>query len=118
LKVFINPKLIIANYEEVYFQKPVRVWRGFLQKLPVTRRFWSQAWMLKANPFSWQTSGWPACIVQHEMDHLRGRLYTDIIVRSTFTCTCWEKVSRSGGRIYVPFSPKWQLLNVHFTLSD
>jgi hypothetical protein len=25
LKVFINPKLIIANYEEVYFQKPVRV---------------------------------------------------------------------------------------------
>jgi len=24
LKVFINPKLIIANYEEVYFRKPVR----------------------------------------------------------------------------------------------
>lgn len=29
LKVFINPKLIIANYEEVYFRKPVRDWRGF-----------------------------------------------------------------------------------------
>jgi hypothetical protein len=25
LKVFINPKLIIVNYEEVYFRKPVRV---------------------------------------------------------------------------------------------
>ena len=24
LKVFINPKLIIVNYEEVYYRKPVR----------------------------------------------------------------------------------------------
>jgi hypothetical protein len=25
LKVFIDPKLIIVNYEEVYFRKPVKV---------------------------------------------------------------------------------------------
>jgi hypothetical protein len=25
LKVFINPKLVIVNYEKVYFRKPVRV---------------------------------------------------------------------------------------------
>jgi peptide deformylase len=60
----------------------------------------------EGKPISWQTSGWPARIFQHEMDHLRCRLYTDIMVRSSFTCTCWEKVNRTGGRIYVPFSPK------------
>ena len=86
--------------------------------LSVTRRFWSQAWMLKANPFSWQTSGWPARTIQHEMDHRRVRLHAEIMARSTFTCKCWEKVSTSGDRMYVPFAPKWRVLNVHLTISD
>jgi hypothetical protein len=69
----------------------------------------------EGRPVSWQASGWAARIVQHEMDHLSGHLYTDIMVNSTFTCTCWDKVNRTGGRIYVPFLPKWQLLDIDFT---
>jgi peptide deformylase len=60
----------------------------------------------EGRPVSWQASGWAARVVQHEMDHLSGRLYTDIMVSSTFTCTCWDKVNTTGGRIYVPFLPK------------
>lgn len=42
---------VIVNNVEVYFRKPVSVWRVYLQELHGNPRFWSQAWFLKANPF-------------------------------------------------------------------
>jgi len=100
LKVFITPKIVIVNYEEVYFRKSVRVWRDFLQELHVTR-FWAQAWMLKANPFhgrdlfgqlvsfsmKWITSV-VVCIltlwsVQHSLAHV-GRKWIELVVEYMF----------------------------------
>lgn len=48
---------------------------------------------------------WPARIAQHEMDHLDGKLFTDIMERKTFTCTCWEEVNLSNGKLVIPFHP-------------
>lgn len=36
-------------------------------------------------PFVWRPSGWPARIVQHECDHLRGVLYVDRMASKTLT---------------------------------
>jgi peptide deformylase len=49
---------------------------------------------------------WPARIVQHEMDHLIGKLYTDSMDRRTLACTCWEEVNLSQGKIAIPFYPE------------
>ncbi|PNF40818.1 hypothetical protein B7P43_G16587 [Cryptotermes secundus] len=105
-KVFINPELKITNYEKVCFPEACESVRGFSADVPRYREVLVTGLSAEGKPVSWQVSGWAARIVQHEMDHLSGRLYTDIMVRSTFTCTCWDKVNRTGGRIYVPFSPK------------
>lgn len=48
---------------------------------------------------------WSARIVQHELDHLDGKLYIDIMDRKTFECTCWEEVNLSKGKVVMPFSP-------------
>jgi peptide deformylase len=37
-------------------------------------------------PFVWQPKGWPARIVQHEVDHLRGILYVDKMNSRTLCC--------------------------------
>ncbi|XP_034664219.1 uncharacterized protein LOC117898711 [Drosophila subobscura] len=50
-----------------------------------------------------ELSGWNARIAQHEMDHLDGKLYTDQMDRSTFSCTCWEAVNTKSGRVEIPF---------------
>lgn len=39
---------------------------------------------------TWQTSGWPARILQHEMDHLDGVLYIDRMESKTFTNVNWQ----------------------------
>lgn len=40
---------------------------------------------LKGDPVRVRVSGWPARILQHEVDHLRGTLYIDRMVSRTFT---------------------------------
>lgn len=38
----------------------------------------------KGDPVRWRASGWPARILQHEVDHLRGTLYVDRMITRTF----------------------------------
>jgi peptide deformylase len=37
------------------------------------------------DPVQWRVAGWPARILQHEVDHLRGTLYIDRMMPRTFT---------------------------------
>lgn len=39
----------------------------------------------KGDPVRWRVSGWPARILQHEVDHLRGTLYVDRMISRTLT---------------------------------
>jgi peptide deformylase len=38
----------------------------------------------RGEPVSWRVSGWPARILQHEVDHLAGTLYVDKMIARTF----------------------------------
>ncbi|CAH2071963.1 unnamed protein product, partial [Iphiclides podalirius] len=49
---------------------------------------------------------WPARIAQHEMDHLDGKLYTDVMDRKSLFCVCWEEVNISRGKVAIPFAPE------------
>lgn len=44
----------------------------------------------KAEPVTWQATGWPARILQHEMDHLDGLLYVDRMDSKTFINIMWQ----------------------------
>ena len=39
----------------------------------------------RGDPVRWAVSGWPARILQHEVDHLRGTLYVDRMLPRTFS---------------------------------
>ncbi|XP_031829426.1 peptide deformylase, mitochondrial isoform X2 [Nomia melanderi] len=43
--------------------------------------------------FSWQAKGLAARIIQHEYDHLQGKLYIDRMDPSTFECPIWELIN-------------------------
>lgn len=45
-------------------------------------------------PHEWQVRGWPARIVQHEMDHLEGCLYIDRMNSRTFQFNYWQYIKR------------------------
>jgi len=47
----------------------------------------------KARPIKWEARGWPARILQHEVDHLQGTLYVDRMLTRTF-CSNDEVAAR------------------------
>jgi peptide deformylase len=48
---------------------------------------------LSGKPIRWQVSGWPARILQHEVDHVNGILYIDRMISRTFMSTGFESDS-------------------------
>jgi peptide deformylase len=63
----------------------------------------------KGESIEWVASGWSARIVQHEMDHLDGKFYTDHMDRESFNCAYWHSVNVRSGRFSLTFGPfkKW-----------
>lgn len=52
-----------------------------------------------------ELSGWLARIVQHEMDHLEGRMYLDVAHVPSLVCSFWDRVNYSGGKIHLSYYP-------------
>lgn len=95
----------VTDYTKVTFQEGCESVKGFVADVPrcisvELTGFDEEGKMLNKN-----FVGWPARIVQHEMDHLDGTLYTDIMDRNTLACGFWEHVNKNNGRIELPFRP-------------
>lgn len=50
-----------------------------------------------------EAKGWTARIIQHEMDHLNGVLYTDLMDRKSLACSCWTVINERGGKVELPY---------------
>lgn len=53
----------------------------------------------RGDPVEWRASGWPARILQHEVDHLEGTLYVDRMLSRTFAVN--EEVGARWARLPV-----------------
>ncbi|KAF3854325.1 hypothetical protein F7725_022380 [Dissostichus mawsoni] len=71
LRVFVNPTLRVLDGRTALFQEACLDERG--------------------GAVTWQASGWPARILQHEMDHLEGVLYIDRMDSKTFINIHWQE---------------------------
>ncbi len=85
LKVFINPELKLLGTATATFYEGCLSVDGFAAL--VERRLEAEITGLDRHgaPQTWRVSGWPARILQHEVDHLEGTLYIDRMQSRTFT---------------------------------
>ncbi|XP_072551413.1 peptide deformylase, mitochondrial [Salminus brasiliensis] len=91
LKIFINPKLRVLDGQTVTFQEACQSISGYSASVPRYISVEVSGLNEKAEPVTWQASGWPARILQHEMDHLGGVLYIDRMDSKTFINVNWEQ---------------------------
>lgn len=54
--------------------------------------------------------GWNARIAQHEVDHLNGQIFVDIMEYKSLTCVTWDAVNRNSGQLSIPFYPTKNIL--------
>ncbi|XP_059917071.1 peptide deformylase, mitochondrial [Gadus macrocephalus] len=90
LRIFVNPTLRVLDGRTVLFQEACESISGFSATVPRYLSVEVSGLNEKAEPVSWQVSGWPARIIQHEMDHLDGLLYLDRMDSKTFINIKWQ----------------------------
>ncbi|XP_059052919.1 peptide deformylase, mitochondrial-like isoform X1 [Achroia grisella] len=104
--VFINPKLKVIDYTKVVHSEGCESVQGYLAEVPRYREVEVTGYNSEGEITSKIFKDWPARIAQHEIDHLDGKLYIDRMDRKTFSCTCWEEVNLSKGKLVIPFHPE------------
>ncbi|KAM6946107.1 peptide deformylase, mitochondrial [Aplochiton taeniatus] len=91
LRVFVNPRLRVLDGRTVLFQEACESISGFSATVPRYLSVEISGLNEKGEAVTWQASGWPARILQHEMDHLDGVLYIDRMDCKTFINVRWEE---------------------------
>jgi peptide deformylase len=84
LRVIVNPVLTVVREEpRVFFEGCLSV-PGWSALVPRAVEVEVRGTTEHGEPIEWRVSGWPARILQHEIDHLEGTLYVDRMVSRTF----------------------------------
>lgn len=73
-----------------YWAHFIAIAYSFLCIFPITLPFNPTGLNENGEDVTWQASGWPARILQHEMDHLDGVLYIDRMDSKTFININWQ----------------------------
>ncbi|XP_042352307.1 peptide deformylase, mitochondrial [Plectropomus leopardus] len=90
LRIFVNPRLRILDGRTVLFQEACESISGFSATVSRYLSVEISGLNEKGEAVTWQASGWPARILQHEMDHLDGVLYIDRMDSKTFININWQ----------------------------
>lgn len=106
LTVLINPTLDVQDFARTTFVEACASVRGYSAEVARYDACTVSGHDCDGRPQRLELDGWLARIAQHEMDHLNGVLYTDVMVPRTLACTCWQAVNAREGRVYIEFSAK------------
>jgi peptide deformylase len=85
LAVLVNPKVVPASAEQATFYEGCLSVRGYGALVPRAAAVVVTGIDGAGRPVSLPFDGWPARIMQHEMDHLDGTLYVDRMISRSLT---------------------------------
>jgi peptide deformylase len=80
LLTLVNPTLLRVGEASATFYEGCLSVRGYGALVERAHSVVASGWNTEGEPLRIQLSGWPARILQHEMDHLDGTLYVDRMV--------------------------------------
>ncbi|KAK9507326.1 hypothetical protein O3M35_007207 [Rhynocoris fuscipes] len=103
LQVWVNPKMKILDYEKIVSEECCESMKGFTAEIPRYKKVLLTGLDHNGKEQSWEAKGWSARIIQHEMDHLDGKFYTDFMNPRSLSCNAWDAVNRTEGRIYTTY---------------
>jgi len=82
-RVFINPSIIETSHETAKFEEGCLSVPGIYANVIRSESIKIQAWNEKKRPFTLESGGLLARVIQHEYDHLNGVLFIDHIPEKT-----------------------------------
>jgi peptide deformylase len=83
-QVLINPRIVDQSDQQVEFFEGCLSLGGFSALVKRSRQVVVEYWDERGQPMRIEAQGWYARILQHEIDHLYGRLYIDRMESRSF----------------------------------
>lgn len=93
-KVFINPEYKTIDQTLLAFREGCLSVEGYSAVVPRAKEIEVSALDTEARPVTWRTMGWPARIIQHEVDHLKGNLFIDSMLYKSFQKNDWRNYTK------------------------
>ncbi len=78
LIVLVNPKIVKGEGEQTDEEGCLSV-EDYSSKVTRFQKIWVEAQDIKGNPINFEAEGFYARVIQHELDHLDGKLFIDRI---------------------------------------
>lgn len=98
-RTFINPSLrVLGEKTETFFEGCLSV-DGFAAIVERAHEVEVTGLDERGEAQVWRVKGWPARILQHEVDHLNGTLYIDRMKTRSFTTTAQARELYSGRKM-------------------
>lgn len=85
VKVFVNPVLTVVGDERATFYEGCLSVPGYSALVKRHREVEVSGLDEQGTMQRWRVKGWPARILQHEVDHIDGNLYVDRMLSRSFT---------------------------------
>lgn len=95
-RVFVNPVVTPIGEERAMFFEGCLSVRGYVGLVDRAAEVEVTGTDEKGAPQTWRVRGWPARILQHELDHLDGTLYVDRMVTRSFANADHAKEQYAG----------------------
>ena len=96
-RVFVNPVLTPVGEDHAMFFEGCLSVKGYVALVERSREVEVTGTDEKGTPQTWRVKGWPARILQHEVDHLDGTLYIDRMKTRSFA-TAEHAKEQYGGK--------------------
>ena len=96
-QVLINPKVKVLNNTQVVDRESCTSVYGFSALVPRAKEILVESLNENGEQVTFKAKDWTARLVQHEMDHLSGKLFTDRMEKETLIFNYWNVVNHKRG---------------------
>ena len=97
----------IKNFKKILFPESCESVKGLSALVPRYKGVIVKGYNDTGNFVQWEITGWGARIIQHEMDHLDGCLYTDLMDSKSLQVDEWYRINAREGNFYLFYKQRY-----------
>lgn len=106
-RVLINPVMKVLDYKsKTVSPEACGSMCGFSAQVSRFTDIRVEALNEKGEKVAWRSQGFEARVIQHEIQHLDGTIYVDVMEPKTLECTVWQRVNLNKGKGSIYFGPQ------------
>ena len=102
-RILINPTLKIVDESTISFREGCCSMHGFSAIVPRYKEILVTYQNEKGEKIAWRAKNWTARILQHEIDHLYGKIFLDNMVKASLEFNYWKQVNDRNGDFKLSF---------------